>query len=59
MSTYYSLALIKISSRRFCGEVDFLKLIDKYIVSDKDGRQPAGPGGGRGREPTALAGVPR
>jgi hypothetical protein len=33
--TYCSLLLIKISSWQFCGGVDFLKLIDKYIASGK------------------------
>ena len=34
-ATYCSLFLIKISGRRFCVEVDSLKIINKYIVSDK------------------------
>ena len=34
-STCCLLLLIKILSRRLCGGVDFLKLIDKYIVPDK------------------------
>ena len=28
--------LNKISSRRFCGGVDFLKLLNKYILSNKN-----------------------
>ena len=36
-STYCLLLLIKILSRRFYGGVDFLKLINRYIVSDEVG----------------------
>jgi len=38
-STYCFLLLIKILSWRFCGGVDFLKLIDKYIICSKTNSQ--------------------
>ena len=44
MSTYWLLLLITILSQRFCGGVDFLKLINKYIVSDKNGVDRPCPG---------------
>ena len=40
-STYCLLLQIKILSLRFCGGLDFLKLITEYIVSDKNPTAPS------------------
>ena len=60
-STYYLLLLIKILSCRSCRGVDFLQLIDEYVLSDKkqhSGGQGAAPEGAWLPRPGAPSALP-